>query len=128
MKNRVYTNNSKQGWIGDTLKQNRHSPPISWKLSIQFPCSLPYATLFLPHIVCCFPPVCLNVVFVSLSRNLTAALPCSYRRKVISHSVGHSVVTGVLGNKKAGTQMRTDSSKGQNFPLVCLVSHSCNRL
>lgn len=81
------------------------------ELAVQVPCLLRYATLILPHNGCCFPPVCLNVVFLSLSRNLTAALPCSYRRKVISHSAGHSVVAGVLGDKKAGTQMRTDSSK-----------------
>ncbi len=59
-------------------------------------------------------PVCLNVVFLSLPRSLTAALLCSLpskgdHRTVISHSAGHSVVTGFRATKKAGTQMRTDS-------------------
>ena len=50
-------------------------------------------------------------------------------RKIISHSAGHSVVTGVRATKKAGTQMCTDLTvKGQTYPFVVLVSHSCNRL
>ena len=70
-----------------------------------------------------FLPVCLNVVFLSLPRSLTAALLCSLpskgdHRTVISHPAGHSVVTGFRATKKAGTQMRTDfPQKGQTYLL-----------
>ena len=69
-----------------------------------------------------FLPVCLNVVFLSLPRSLTAALLCSLlskrgHRTVISHPAGYSVVTGFRATKKAGTQMRTDfPQKGRLIP------------
>ena len=82
-----------------------------------------------------FLPVCLNVVFLSLPRSLTAA---SFRSlsvhtrglgKIISHPAGHSVVTGFRATKKAGTQMRTDfPQKDRPIPFAVMASHSCNRL
>ena len=69
--------------------------------------TLRYATLFLPHTVCYFPPVCLNVVFLFLPPSQAALLRSLSEkrghRKVKSHSAGHSVVTGVWTTKKAGT-------------------------
>lgn len=55
---------------------------------------------------------------------ILAVLP----RKNISHSAGHSVVTGVLGNKKSRHTNVYRLVKRVNFPLGVLVSHSCNRL
>ena len=43
-------------------------------------------------------------------------------RKIISDSAGHSVVTGVLDNKKAGTSMCTDQYKRTDLSLKVLVS------
>lgn len=76
-----------------------------------------------------FLPVCLNVVFLSLPRSLTAALLCSLlskrgHRTVISHPAGHSVVTGFRATKKAGTQMRTNfPQKDRLIPAVWLHIH-----
>ena len=52
-------------------------------LSPLFPCLLPYATLFLPHTVCCVPSVCPNVVFLSLLH---------LRRRCFAHSPKKEVV------------------------------------
>ena len=96
------------------------------------PCLLRYATLFLPHMVCCFPPVCLNVVFLSLPPSQAALFRSLSekrgRRKIISHPAGHSVVTGVWATKKAGTSMCTDQYKRIDLSLAVLVSQWCNRL
>ncbi len=48
-----------------------------------FPCLLRYATLFLPHTVCCVPSVCPNVVFLSLLH---------LRRRCFAHSPEKEVV------------------------------------
>ena len=71
-----------------------------WKLSIQFPCLLRYATLFLPHIVCYFPPVCLNAVPAPSSGVVSLTLRKRGHRKIVSHSAGHSVVTDFWATKK----------------------------
>ena len=62
---------------------------------------LRYATLFLPHIVCYFPPVCLNAVPAPSSGVVSLTLRKRGHRKIVSHSAGHSVVTGISGNKKS---------------------------
>lgn len=43
-------------------------------------------------------------------------------RKIISHSAGHSVVTGIWAAKKAGTSMCTDQYKRIDLSLAVLVS------
>lgn len=40
---------------------------------------------------CCLSPFCPNVIFV-IPAPISAALPCSYHRKVISHSDGHLIL------------------------------------
>ena len=70
-----------------------------------------------------FSPVCLNVVFLFLPRNLTAASfhsLCSHKRSWQNHipSSRSFRCNRLSGNKKAGTQMRTDfPQKGQTYPL-----------
>ena len=88
------------------------------------PCLLRYATLFLPHTICCFPPVCLNVVFLSLPpsqaalfRSLSEKRGC---RKIISHSASHSVVTGIWAAKKPAHKcVPTHRQKDRLIPLWC---------
>ena len=43
-------------------------------------------------------------------------------RKIISHSAGHSVVTGIWAAKKAGTSMCADQYKRIDLSLAVLVS------
>ena len=70
-----------------------------------------------------FSPVCLNVIFLSLPRILTAALfrsLCSHKRSwqnYIPSSRSFSF-NQLSGNKKAGTQMRTDFPQ-KDRPIPC---------
>ena len=81
-----------------------------------------------------FLPVCLNVVFLFLPRSLTAASfrsLCSHKRSWQNHipSSRSFRCNRLSGNKKAGTQMRTDSpQKDRLIPFAVVASHSCNRL
>ena len=92
------------------------SPSISATSLSPFVISFKAVTSFLVCSGKC-APLYPNVVFLCLPRSLTAALFCSFptegsHRKIISHSDGHSVVTGFWATKKAGTSMRTDLAKG----------------
>lgn len=78
---------------------------------------IPVDTLSLP-----FLPVCLNVVFLSLPRSLTAALLCSLlskrgRRTVISHPAGYSVVTDFRATKKPAHKCVPTSRKRIDLSL-----------
>ena len=80
-----------------------------------------------------FLPVCLNVVFLSLPRSLTAALLYSLlskkgHRTVISHPAGHSVVTGFRATKKPAHKCVPTSRKRTDLSPAVVASHSCNRL
>ena len=68
-------------------------------------------------------PLYPNVVFLCLPRSLTAALFCSFptegsHRKIISHSDGHSVVTGFWATKKPAHQCAPTWQKGR-LPPFC---------
>lgn len=69
-----------------------------------------------PHTICCFSPVCLNVVFLSLPPSQAALFHLLSekrgRRKIISHSAGHSVVTGIWAEKKPAHQCVPINTKG----------------
>ena len=80
-----------------------------------------------------FSPVCLNVVFLFLPRNLTAASfhsLCSHKRSWQNHipSSRSFRCNRLSGNKKAGTQMRTDFPQKDRLIPAVVASHSCNRL
>lgn len=88
-----------------------------------------------------FLPVCLNVVFLFLPRNFTAALfllslkgLSTFRgtrrswQNHIPYSAGHSVVVGFWATKKP-THKCVPTTRKKDRPIPCgVASHSCNRL
>jgi len=75
---------------------------------------LRYATLFLPHTICFSAGLSecrFSIPAPILGGVVSLTLRKRGRRKIISHSAGHSVVTGIWAAKKADTSMCADQSQ-----------------
>lgn len=112
------------GVLGGSLKREIGTRcRFEWKLSIQFPCSLRYATsqLSFPWV---FLPVCLNAVPTPVSGGVVLLIS-SQNHIPFSRSFS---CNRHFGQQKSRHTNVYRLIKRLEFPLGVLVSHSCNRL